>query len=92
MTFYTLMPENLLILEANILNMFNKSDHEVAIECAILNGKLRPHKGGRLNDPKNSRPVVLAVHPEAVTQPDYLKLIIGVLIVIFSLILIRKLF
>lgn len=59
--------------------MFNKPDHEVAIECAVLNGKLRPHKGGRLNDPEKSRPVVLSVHPEAVSGADYLKMIWGVI-------------
>ena len=72
--------------------MFNKSEGEVALECAILNAKLRLHEGGPLNGSEKTRPVVLALHPTSVSQPDYLKLIIGLITIVLSFILIGKLF
>jgi hypothetical protein len=72
--------------------MFNKSEHEVAVECAVLNAKLRFHEGGHLNGTEENRSVVLAVQPASVTHPNYLELIMGFLAVLLSFILIDKLF
>lgn len=72
--------------------MFNKSECEVALECAILNDKLRLHKGGCLNGLERNRRVLATIRPRYVTQSNYFKVIIGLISLVVSFVLIRKLF
>ncbi|MNK40336.1 hypothetical protein D3C87_589830 [compost metagenome] len=52
-----------------IVDMFNKSYNQVLAECAVLNGKLRGHTGGKLNSPVR----VVQFRPSSPAQDEILS-------------------